>query len=156
MGDLTSITALITAAGSVIGLANKSNSVEANQKLLELQQRLADVQQTFAELFLENQNLKEENRKLTDEINAETMYPFRESARWKKSVDGTEDDGPFCPVCFAEKKMLMPLRYRARGNDPSLRSFMCPELHGALHPGRAMVYLIKESSLKKGRYTFLD
>jgi hypothetical protein len=45
MSDLTSITGLITAAGSVIGLANKVNTVEANQKIIGLQQRLADVQQ---------------------------------------------------------------------------------------------------------------
>jgi regulator of replication initiation timing len=82
MADLGSVTALITAAGSVIGLANKSNTVEANQKILELQQRLADVQQTIAELFQENQTLKEQNRSLQNEINAESMYPFRESVRW--------------------------------------------------------------------------
>jgi hypothetical protein len=34
------------------------------------------------------------------------MYPFRESVRWKKSTDGTEDDGPFCPTCLASKKVL--------------------------------------------------
>jgi plastocyanin domain-containing protein len=50
----------------------------------------------------------------------------------------------------------MPLRYRAKGNDPALRSFMCPDLHGAVNPGRAMIYLIKERSIKDGRYAFLD
>lgn len=48
MADLGSITGLITAAGSVIGLANKANTVEANQKIIELQQRMAEVQQGFA------------------------------------------------------------------------------------------------------------
>jgi hypothetical protein len=36
INELSSITGLITAAGSVIGLANKANSVEANQKIIEL------------------------------------------------------------------------------------------------------------------------
>src|ERR1700677_3331261 len=120
MADLGSVTALITAAGSVIGLANKANTVEANQKIIELQQRMAEVQQNFAELFQENQNLKEENRQLQDEIAAEAMYPFRESVRWKKSTDGTGDDGPFCPTCFASKKVLMPLKFRSRMNKPGL------------------------------------
>jgi hypothetical protein len=155
MGDLGSITGLITAAGSVIGLANKVNTVEANQKIIELQQRLADVQQTFAELFQENQGIKEENRKLRDEINAEAMYPFRESVRWKKSVDETEDDGPFCPICFANKKLLMPLRFRSKMNTPGLISFMCPEEHAA-SPGlsRAITYQIEEKSIKMGRYRY--
>ena len=43
MSDLGSIAALITAPGSVIGLANKSSSVAANQNILELQKRLSDV-----------------------------------------------------------------------------------------------------------------
>jgi hypothetical protein len=59
------------------------------------------------------QKLKEENRQLREEINAETMYPFRESVRWKKSAEGSED-GPFCPICFASKKFLMPVRFRNR------------------------------------------
>jgi hypothetical protein len=36
MADLSSFTALVTAAGSVIGLANKANSVEANQNTIAL------------------------------------------------------------------------------------------------------------------------
>lgn len=47
--DLSSITGLISAAGSVIGLANKANTVEANQKIIELQSRVSEVQQAFAE-----------------------------------------------------------------------------------------------------------
>jgi hypothetical protein len=103
MNDLGSVTALISAAGSVIGLANKANTVEANQKIIELQQRMAEVQQAFAELFQENHSLKEANSKLTDEINAETMYPFRESARWKKGEDGTER-WALLPYLFRERK----------------------------------------------------
>ncbi len=101
MNELGSITALITAGGSVIGLANKSTSVEANQKILELQKRLSDVQQTFAELLQDNQNLKDENRRLQEEISAETMYPFRESVRWKKGNDG--GDGRFVPHASPRK-----------------------------------------------------
>jgi hypothetical protein len=121
MADLGSVTALITAAGSVIGLANKTNTVESNQKIIELQQRMAEAQQGFAALFQENHDLKEANRKLQDEINAEGMYPLRQSVRWKRN-EGTADDGPFCPICFASKKVLMPLRFRARmgGGRPIL------------------------------------
>ena len=158
MNDLGSITALITAAGSVIGLANKSSSVEANQKILGLQKRLADVQQTFAELFQDNQNLqnlKDENRRLQEEIGAETMYPFRESVSWKKGDDG--DDGPFCPTCFAKEKLLMPLRFRSRMATLGVFSFGCPQAH-VPEPGmgREPSYLIQESSIKKGRYTYPD
>ena len=154
MADLGSITALVTAAGSVIGLANKANTVEANQKILELQQRLADVQQTFAELFQENQTLKEQNRSLQNEIDSESMYPFRESVRWKSDTECPEDDGPFCPICFANKKVLMPLKVRGRMNTPGLLSLMCPEQHvTAPGLGRDMVYHVQETSIKKGRYT---
>ena len=152
MSDLTSITGLITAAGSVIGLANKVNTVEANQKIIELQQRLADVQQTFAELFQENQALKDANRKLQSEIDAESMYPFRESVRWKTGKDG--DDGPFCPICFAKEKMLMPLALRHRMTTPGVFSFECSQVHVPKGMGREPIYLIKESSLKQGRYTY--
>jgi hypothetical protein len=157
MAELGSVTALITAAGSVIGLANKTNTVESNQKIIELQQRMAEVQQGFAELFQENQDLKEANRKLHDEINAEEMYPLRQSARWKKSAVGGEDDGPFCPVCFASKKVLMPLKFRNRMGGPSshLVSFQCPESQSN---GRAReiepIYHIEEASIQKGRYRF--
>jgi len=154
MSDLTSITGLITAAGSVIGLANKVNTVEANQKIIELQQRLADVQQTFAELFQENQALREENRKLQSEIDAESMYPFRESVRWKKGEDG--DDGPFCPICFAKEKMLMPLILRHRMTTPGVFSFECSQAHVPKGMGREPMYVIRESSLKQGRYTHPD
>jgi hypothetical protein len=157
MNDLASITGLISAAGSVIGLANKVNSVEANQKILELQQRMAEVHQSFAELFRENQDLKDENRKLQDEINAEVMYPFRESVRWKKSVDGTEDDGPFCPICFGKKKVLMPLHFRNKTTMPGLLSFTCPEAHESkVGPIGQALYMIDEASIKKGRYRFTN
>jgi hypothetical protein len=154
MNDLGSITALMTAAGAVIGLANKSNTVEANQKILELQQRLSDVHQTFAELFQENQSLKEQNRTLQDELNAEAMYPFRESVRWKKSMEGGEDDGPFCPICFANKKILMPLRFRSRMTTSGVLTFICPEVHSQ-NPGlgRGTEYQVEETSIKKGRYS---
>jgi hypothetical protein len=157
MNELASITALISAAGSVIGLANKASSVESNQKILELQQRLSEVQLTFAELLQENQSLKDDNRKLNDELNAEAMYPFRESARWKRSVDGTEDDGPFCPICFANKKILMPLKFRGRMNTPGLLSFMCPEPHASV-PGLGphIVYHISASLIKQDRYRYPD
>jgi hypothetical protein len=154
---LSSITALVNAAGSVIGLANKTNSVEANQKILDLQQRLAEVQQTVAELFQENQYLKEENRKFKEEINGEEMYPFREGVRWKKSADETGDDGPFCPICFAKKKQLMPLRFRSRATMPGLLFFMCPEPHDLPPPlGRNSGYSIEEASIKKGRYRIVE
>jgi hypothetical protein len=132
MNELGSITALITAAGSVIGLANKSTSIEANQKILELQKRLSDVQQIFAELLQDNQNLKDENRRLQEEISAETMYPFRE-------------------------KLLMPLRFRSRMATPGVFSFGCPQAH-VPEPGmgREPTYLIQESSNKKGRYSYPD
>jgi hypothetical protein len=154
MGDLTSITGLITAAGSVIGLANKVSTVEANQKIIELQQRLVDVHQTFAELSQENQALKEENRKLQSEIDAESMYPFRESVRWKKSEDC--DDGPFCPICFAKEKMLMPLVLRHRMKTPGEFSFECSQAHVPKGLGREPIYVIRESSLKQGRYKYPD
>ena len=132
MNELGSITALITAAGSVIGLANKSTSIEANQKILELQKRLSDVQQIFAELLQDNQNLKDENRRLQEEISAETMYPFRE-------------------------KLLMPLRFRSRMATPGVFTFGCPQAH-VPEPGmgREPTYLIQESSNKKGRYSYPD
>jgi hypothetical protein len=132
MNELGSITALITAAGSVIGLANKSTSIEANQKILELQKRLSDVQQIFAELLQDNQHLKDENRRLQEEISAETMYPFRE-------------------------KLLMPLRFRSRMATPGVFSFGCPQAH-VPEPGmgREPTYLIQESSNKKGRYSYPD
>jgi hypothetical protein len=155
MNELGSITALITAAGSVIGLANKSTSIEANQKILELQKRLSDVQQIFAELLQDNQNLKDENRRLQEEISAETMYPFRESVCWKKGDDG--DDGPFCPTCFAKEKLLMALRFRSRMATPGVFSFGRPQAH-VPEPGmgREPTYLIQESSNKKGRYSYPD
>ena len=157
MNELASITGLITAAGSVIGLASKTNTVEANQKILELQAKMAAVHQEFAELFQENQNLKEEKRKLQEEIGAESMYPFRESARWKKSADGAEDDGPFCPTCFATKKILVPLKFRNRMNTAGLLSFMCPEQHAPTPGlGRDIIYQIKETSIKAGRYHIPD
>ena len=113
----------------MIGLANKANSVEANQKILELQKRLSDVQQTFTELVEKNQNLREENRKLQGEIDAESMYPFRESVRWKKSSDPFGDDGPFCPICFANGKILMPLRFLNRTTGSNSLTFKCTEGH---------------------------
>lgn len=156
MADLASITALIGAAGSVIGLANKSSSVEANQKILELQQRLADVQQTFAELFEENQRLKERNREIEEQINEEVLYPFVEGVRWKQSVEGGKNDGPFCPVCFAKDRTLMPLRLRGRMTTPEWLSFTCPQLHlaqvGAL---REMNFVVRESSIQEGRYSLM-
>lgn len=153
MTDLGSVTALITAAGSVIGLANKANSVDANQKILDLQQRMVDVQQMTAELFEENQNLKKENRELRDEINGELMYPLRESARWKKSADGTSDDGPFCPICFGKEKLLMPLRFLSRTGQRSLHNFTCPQPHVESPASRReIMYIIRESSIKADRY----
>jgi TolA-binding protein len=157
MADLSSVTALITAAGSVIGLANKANTVEANQKIIELQQHISQVQQTVSELVQENQELKDENRKLKDELNTEELYPLRDGARWKKSPDGTENDGPFCPVCFANKKLLMPLRFRSSTTTPGLLSFMCPEPHNPPPPlGRDFTYKIEEASIKKGRYKIAE
>ncbi len=76
MTDIGSVTALITAAGSVIGLASKGNTVDANQKILDLQKRIGDVQRMTAELFQENQNLTKENRELRDEINGEVTYRY--------------------------------------------------------------------------------
>ncbi len=113
------------------------------------------MQRTFAELFQDNQNLKDENRRLQDEITAETMYPFRESVRWKKGDDG--DDGPFCPTCFAKEKLLMPLRFRDRMIAPGVLRFGCPQAH-VPEPGmgREPTYLIQESSIKRGRYTYPD
>ncbi|HEV2348899.1 MAG TPA: hypothetical protein VG028_03530 [Terriglobia bacterium] len=157
MADLGSITALITAAGSVIGLANKSSSVEANQKILELQQRLAEVQQTFAELFEENQRLKERGRELEAQINEEISYPFMEGVRWKKSADGGKNDGPFCPVCFGKDRKLMPLRFRGKMTTPELLSFTCPQMHPAqVGAVRDMIFVIRESLIKEGRYSFTE
>ncbi len=157
ISDLSSITALINAAGSVIGLANKTNSVEANQKIIELQQRMADVQKTVAELFQENQSLKEQNHNLQDELSAESMYPMRESVRWKKGADGEGDDGPFCPTCFANGRKLMPLRFKSRMQAPGIFSFVCPE-HSVVQQGmgRSTSYEIKEASLRPGRYHIPD
>ena len=73
-------------------------------------------------MFQENQALKEENRKLQSEIDAESMYPFRESVRWKKSEDG--EDGPFCPICFAKEKMLMPLILASSGEFVGTAGFL--------------------------------
>ena len=105
-------------------------------------------------LLQENQALKEENRKLQSEIDAESMYPFRESVRWKKSEDG--EDGPFCPICFAKEKMLMPLILRHRMTTPGVFSFECSQVHVPKGMGREPMYVIKESSLKQGRYTHPD
>jgi hypothetical protein len=108
-------------------------------------------------LFQENQSLKEENRKLRDEISAEVMYPFREGVRWKKSTDGTEDDGPFCPRCFANKKVMMPLSFKRKTETAGSFTFRCPEGHmQATAPGREIevTYSIAETSIKTGRYSF--
>jgi hypothetical protein len=118
---------------------------------------MAEVQQAFAELFQENQNLKEQNRSLQDEITAETMYPFRESVRWKKSPDSTGDDGPFCPTCFANTKKIMPLRFQNRTTTPGVITFICPEAHPlGTGMGRSLSYQIKETSIKPGRYHYPD
>jgi hypothetical protein len=152
MSDLGSITGLITAAGSVIGLANKVNTVEANQKIIELQQRLADVQQTFAELFQKTRYLK----KIIENCRTRSMQ-----SRYIPSVSlcggrkvRTAMMGPFCPICFAKGKILMPLAFGHRATTPGLVTFECLEIHIPKGMGREPIYTIKQSSLKDGRILF--
>jgi len=153
MVDLSSLTAMMTAAGSVIGLANKANSVEANQEIIELQSSMAEVQRGMAELFQENQELKQKNRELQDELDGESLYPLRHGVRWKKAADGDRDDGPFCPTCFGKAKKLLPLVFLYRENGGPILKFVCHEKHEP--PGghtRYTGYSIPEEDLRPGRY----
>jgi len=70
------------------------------------------------------------------------------------SADGSKNDGPFCPVCFAKDKQLMPLRFRARAATPGLLTFACPQLHpAALGHVQEVRYAIRESLVQEGRYS---
>jgi hypothetical protein len=153
MVDLSSLTAMMTAAGSVIGLANKANSVEANQKIIELQSSMAEVQRGIAELFQENQELKQKNRELQEELDGETLYPLRHGVRWKKAAGGDRDDGPNCPTCFGKAQKLLPLVFLYRENGGPILKFVCHEKHEPPGGnGRYTGYSIPEEDLRPGRY----
>jgi hypothetical protein len=152
MVDLSSLTAMFSAAGSVIGLANQANTVEANQQVIELQKTMAEVQRSMSELFQENQELKRKGRELQEELEAETRYPLRQGVRWIKSADGDKDDGPFCPVCFAKNGLRMPLNFSHREQGGSNLRFLCSEKHYL----PSDVFVVDEHLVRPGRYRLDD
>jgi len=141
--DLTNITAALSALGSLIGLANKANTVEFNQKLIEVQKVLIAIQGDFTKLSDENSQLK-------DELERERSYVFHHSVSWKQRPDGTQD-GPFCPFCLS-KGTVLPLRARRRAQSGGI-TFECIEDHtvGALRD--RVVYVLPEDLIPKDRYT---
>lgn len=107
---------------ALTGIAKDVNNIEFNQKIIELQQKLLEIQ-------IEYGNLLDENRALRDEVEASRTYAFHHSVNWKKLADGNEE-GPFCPICFAEKKTMMPLEYRGPYSaNKQMNLFVCPIRH---------------------------
>jgi hypothetical protein len=137
--ELSNLTAALSALASLVGLANKSNTVEFNQKLIELQQRLIAIQGDFATLM-------DENRRLKEQLDAERNYSFHHSVTWKKLADGSET-GPFCPVCMSEGKEVPS---RLRGNYTRGLGFQCVHDHGGTLSEKTFV--LPEELIPKDRY----
>ena len=79
--ELSNLSAALTALGSLVGLANKADTVEFNQKLIEVQKGLMATQVDFMKLLDENAMLKAELTRVH-------AYDFHHSVIWKKCPDG--------------------------------------------------------------------
>jgi hypothetical protein len=144
--DLTAVTGALGALRALTSIAKDVNNIEFNQKIIEMQQKLLEIQIDYG-------NLLDENRALKDELEASKAYDFHHSVIWKKLSDGNET-GPFCPICLAEKKMIMPLEYRGPYSaNKEMNLFVCPIRHVPKGEGMNVSYLVPALLIPEERYT---
>lgn len=94
-----SIIADLQSIGDII---QKTGDREAYEKFLAIQEKALEILE-------ENSNLKEENEKLKKMLKIKDTIEFEENVYWIKDKEGNVKEGPFCPKCYDDEKLLMHL-----------------------------------------------
>jgi uncharacterized Zn finger protein len=75
----------------------------------DVYEKFLAVQEKALELQEENNNLKQEIEKLWKKLEINDSIEFEENVYWIKNKEGNVIDGPFCPKCYDDEKLLMHL-----------------------------------------------
>ncbi|MBN8729600.1 MAG: hypothetical protein J0L64_03605 [Acidobacteria bacterium] len=94
---------------ALIGLASKSNDVEASQRLFELQRLLIQQQQDLYEKQVRIQELENEVKALTGKLTLGGQLLRVGDLIWVKPKGGGAN-GPYCPICYGADNRLILVR----------------------------------------------
>ena len=139
--DLGFFVAATSALSSLIGLAGKADTVEYNRQVIELQRALMEAQVAMQKLTSR-----------CSELEAQSQWTFHHSVDWKLNLDGTED-GPYCPICRADGKVMPLAVSRGIPKDQTQRGFVCPIEHERTIRTSSSYY-VPSHLVKDNRYVF--
>ena len=112
-----------------------------NSAVADVQVKLILTQQQIMEVQEENRVLKETIHQMEKRQEEETKVSHHDGAIWKRISD-TQEDGPFCPSCWAlEKKLVPPTVW---DSSASLLGLTCVHHKQAIHfnvPGHLAKHL---------------
>lgn len=106
--SIAGITAIFDGLKALTGLADSAKQVEFNNKLIELQTRVMELQRDMSKVFAENSALSRANDDMKALIANRAAGIIEDSVVWTRPTNESRT-GPYCPVCFAEKSILIPL-----------------------------------------------
>jgi len=75
----------------------------------EVYEKFLAIQEKALEILEENNNLKQEIEKLKKQLEIKDSIKFEENVYWIKDKEGNVKEGPFCPKCYDDEKLLMHL-----------------------------------------------
>jgi hypothetical protein len=90
---------------SLRGMAREFKSADFNEKLMDLQNVLLDLQGRLVELEAEKDALKRRVQEGDNLKDRKQRMRFEETVWWEYNDAGARD-GPFCPNCYDENKIM--------------------------------------------------
>jgi hypothetical protein len=87
---------------SIKDILKKTGDRKVYEKFLAIQEKALDPLE-------ENNNLKQEIEKLQKKLEIKDSIEFEENVYWIKDKEGNVKEGPFCPKCYDDEKLLMHL-----------------------------------------------
>jgi len=100
----TAVSILMTTYKKIKALTDKADNIELKTHILEMNEQLLDMKELALELREENINLKNDINKLTDV--SERKVVLKNRAYYDEN-----GNGPYCPVCYDNKKQLVLLSH---------------------------------------------
>ena len=76
---------------------------------IDLYEKLMNISETALILQDQNTTLRKENSKLKEELKIKDSIKFENDAYWLINKEGEITEGPFCPKCYDDEKLLMHL-----------------------------------------------
>lgn len=113
---------LIADLQSIKKILKKTGNKEIYEKFLAIQEKAL-------ELLEENNNLKQEIDKLKEALKVKGSIKFEKDVYWIKDKEENIKEGPFCPKCYDDEKLLMHLIASVMNNSIK----RCPKCKFVIH-----------------------